>query len=102
METNEKLIATGTISQSRLQDLKDTLSSASFYNFPSSVPQSDGLFQFEGPSRSITIKAHSKLSEKFHAVSHNESVRGGRYPDGFSEVNQQLSQLRDDLFSETN
>lgn len=99
METNEELVATGTISQSRLQELKDTLSDARFYSFPSSVPQSDGRLQFEGPSRSITIKARSKPGERFHAVRDNEGARGGTYPSGYVQIKEKLSNQLEDFQS---
>lgn len=100
-ETDTNLVATGTIAQSKLQELRNLLVSANFYEYPNRVPQfsSDERPLFEGPAGTVKIEARSDSGSNLHAVSHNEGARGGTYPNGFSKTKQHLSQFKNELFS---
>ncbi|PSO45820.1 MAG: hypothetical protein BRC25_00865, partial [Parcubacteria group bacterium SW_6_46_9] len=98
-ETDERqyvvksLVKSGSISQSRLNDLQSSLEDSGFYNYPKQVPQFEGRPRIEGPADTVSISARPDTHADLKKVNHKEGARGGAYPDGFENVEEALQKL---------
>jgi len=95
--TEKQLMHSGTVSDSRLDDLQGLLADSGFYDYPTMVPQFEGRPKIDGPSGTISIMARPDTQASIKEVKYKEGARGGSYPSDFKGVERNLSSLIRDI-----